>query len=183
MGDSSKLEKITGMEEGGVQHEVPVFDFSYIPEFPKDEAHKKAYENMQKATEIYRGNPSQTLRLQITEQAFNRLKNRQGMKGAGYSHTKEVIAGDEMEYYLVVSPYTNVDQIRKSNNPKQKALTLAASYYSTQTDEEDVNFELTEITANGTASIDDRSEVYPKDILKIDFISAPEAEEFIKTQR
>lgn len=180
MGDSSKIELAKGVEVGDTQHEVPVFDFSYIPEFPKEEAGKKAYENMQKATEIYRSNPDLTLRMQITEQAFNRLKNQPGMKGSGYSHIKEVIAGNEMEYYLVVSPYTNVEQIRKSNNPKQKALTLAAYYFSTQTDDEDVNFELTEITANGVASVGDRSEVYPKDILKIDFVSAPEAEEFIK---
>ncbi len=171
------------MEIGDTQHEVPVFDFSYIPEFPKDEAGKKVYENMQKVTEIYRSNPDLTLRIQITEQAFNRLKNQPGMKGSGYSHIKEVISGNEMEYYLVASPYTNVEQIRKSDNPKQKALTLAADYYSTQTDDKNVNFELTEITANGVASVGDRSEVYPNDILKIDFVSASEADEFVKTPK
>lgn len=183
MADSTKIEATSGVGQNGVQGEIPIFDFSYIPEFPKDEASKKAYENMQKATEIYRSNPDLTLRIQITEQAFSRLKNRQGMKGPGYSHIKEVIFGNEMEYYLVASPYTNVEQMRNSGNPKQKALTLAANYFSTQTDDEDVNFELTEITAKGVAHVGDRSEVYPKDILKIDFVSAPEAEEFIKTQK
>lgn len=56
-------------------------------------------------------------------------------------------------------------------------------FYSTKSDKESSNFELIQITPEGTTGTDDRSEVYPKDIITINFISASDAEAFIKTPK
>jgi len=152
------------------QAEFPVFDFSHVPESPKDEPTKKVYENMKKVEQIYMDNPDLTLRAQITEEAFDRLKDRPGMKGSEYSHLKKVITDDKVEYYLVVSPYTNVQRIGMSEDQNQKALTLSTNYFSVQRDDETINFQLAEVSAKGVSEVRDRSEVYPRDLLRIEFI-------------
>ncbi len=161
------------------QAEFPIFDFSYVPESPKDEPTKKVYENMKKVEQIYMDNPDLTLRVQITEEAFDRLKDRPGIKGSKYSRLKEVITDDKVEYYLVVSPYTNVQRIGMSKDQNQKALTLSTNYFSVQRDDETINFQLAEVSAKGVSEVRDRSEVYPRDLLKIEFIQKDEAEKFI----
>lgn len=158
--------------------ESTVVDFSAFPKLPEG-SEKIVHEQMKRVLEIYQSNPDITLRMQITEDAFNRLQNQEGIKGDGYSRLKEVIADDKTEYYLVVSPYTNVEQIRGSENPEQEALTLDVSHFSTKTDDETLNFELLKITAEGLSDVENRSEIYPKDLLRIEPIEKDEAEKFI----
>ncbi len=177
MSESTQLDNInTATKELTI--EAPVIDFSAFPKLPEG-SEKVVYEQMKRVLEIYQGSPDITLRMQITEDAFTRLQSQEGIKGDGYSRLKEVIADDETEYYLVVSPYTNVEQIRGSENPEQEALTLDVSHFSTKTDDETLNFELVKITAEGVSDVGNRSEIYPKDLLRIEPIEKDEAVKFI----
>lgn len=72
---------------------LPVLVFSYIPEFPTDESVKKTFEHMKAIIGIYRNHTSQTIRMQITSEAFDRLKDRPGVRGNGYSHIQKVLSG------------------------------------------------------------------------------------------
>lgn len=178
MSESQQLENTkTATQE--LTRETPIVDFSAFPRLPEG-SEKVVCEQMKRVLEIYQSSPDITLRMQITEDAFNRLQNQEGIKGDGYSRLKEVIADGKPEYYLVVSPYTNVEQVRGSEDTKQEALTLDTSHFSTKTDDETVNFELAKITAEGVSEIKDRSEIYPHDLLRIEPIEKDQAERFIR---
>ena len=131
---------------------------------------KQLMNRMNQVFELYKKERnSSTLDLEITEESFKRLTGRRGFTGSRYSRLVEIIDNGKVEYHVILSPFTNVSEIKHSGNPDREELVLVSKGLNVF-EGHDIRFELAPVNSKEVADIEDRSEIYPKDLIRIELI-------------
>lgn len=126
--------------------------------------------------EIYKENrQTDTLDLQITKEAYERIVDMPGIKGEGFSRAIKVPEDDGREtYHLIPSAFISVFELKKLGDKNRQELILLAKGLNVF-EGHDIRFELTTVDGEGIGKIEDRIEIFPPDLISAKLISIESA--------
>ncbi len=142
--------------------DVTQADFDAVKGTPEEQEQMRKFDRIAKEYKDKRA--THTLDLQITKEAYERIKDKPGTKAEGYSRLVVMEIGGETSYHLIPSPFESVWDIKKSDNPNREELILVAKGLNLFEGRQ-VRFELITVDSQKVGASEDAIDITPEDLL------------------